>query len=104
MSRIVIAWRLLALACALTFLSDARAVIEAAGGRSYQSIVDRNPFGLRPPPTNNLPAAPTNQVAKSSVKLTGFTTIGERRASRRSIGFKQQIVDAVRTTGWRETA
>lgn len=51
-------------------------------GRSYHGITERNPFGLKPP-TPVVPVAPsqpTNQVAKSDIKLTGFITLGGKRA------------------------
>ncbi len=80
MCRIIAFWRIAVFAGLIAAASNAQAVVEAAGGRSYQSIVDRNPFGLRPPPTNSVPLAPTNQPGKNLIKLTGFTTIGDHRA------------------------
>src|SRR5262245_25439900 len=43
---------------------------------TYQPIVDRNPFGLRPPapaPTNN-PAAQQKEKPKTEIFLTGITS------------------------------
>jgi hypothetical protein len=48
--------------------------------RSYQVIVDRNPFNLRPLPALVQPPGPTNPPAKTNLKLTGFTTLREKRA------------------------
>lgn len=49
----------------------------------YQSIVARNPFGLRDPPPAPpvVEPQPTNQVSPSALKLTGITTMfGGKRA------------------------
>jgi hypothetical protein len=70
------------LAGALALIVDVRGSIENAtsNDRSYQVIVDRNPFNLKPlpPPAQNL--GPTNPPAKTNLKLTGFTTLGIKRA------------------------
>src|SRR5438046_8014196 len=63
---------------ALVVLAQASIGGNESHDRAYEVIVDRNPFGLRPPPTN-APAPPTNQ-AKTNLKLTGFTTLGQKRA------------------------
>jgi hypothetical protein len=42
--------------------------------RDYQTIVERNPFGLKPPPPP--PAPPTNELPKLEFYLTGMTSIG----------------------------
>src|SRR5688572_16100858 len=66
---------------ALALIVSVRASIENAGSndRSYQSIVERNPFNLKPVPVIT-PAPPTNPPVKTNLKLTGFTTLGMKRA------------------------
>lgn len=60
----------------------AQAWIEAGNTRDndYRTIIDRNPFGLRPqpPPPTNVNA--TAQTPKGDLKLTGITTYGTRKA------------------------
>jgi hypothetical protein len=56
---------------------NVQAVPMAELKENYQSIIERNPFGLRPPPappTNNI--APPEPKAKVEVFLTGMTSIG----------------------------
>ncbi|HVV73797.1 MAG TPA: hypothetical protein VHI52_20200 [Verrucomicrobiae bacterium] len=70
-----------ALMCALLGLSlcaGARAFVPGTSGDHYQTIPDRNLFGLRaPPPATNEPPPP--QLTK--ILLTGITTIlGDKRA------------------------
>ena len=44
---------------------------------SFQSIVDRNPFGLKPPPPPPAPSAPPEKVEpKTEFYLSGITTVG----------------------------
>ena len=57
-------------------LTDETAVSDE---RNYRVFIERNPFGLKPPPpavTNAL----TNAAPKDEILLTGFTTIGSPRA------------------------
>lgn len=72
-------WAILAAGLALTV--DLRASIESAASndRSYQIIAERNPFGLKPVP-QVAPPPPTTPPAKTNLKLTGFTTLREKRA------------------------
>src|SRR5262245_4119908 len=72
-------WAILVAASALT--ADLRASIESSesNDRSYQIIVDRNPFGLQPVP-QVAPPPPTSPTAKTNLKLTGFMTLLEKRA------------------------
>src|SRR2546425_10697317 len=79
MKRIEKGWAFLVVSLALGLSARASLEPTESGDRSYQSIVERNPFGLRPPPTN-APPPPTNQNSKSNLKLTGFTTLPEKRA------------------------
>ncbi|MCI0539788.1 MAG: hypothetical protein L0Z50_31660 [Verrucomicrobiales bacterium] len=65
----------------LALIATARATTEdVSSDRSYQVIVERNPFNLREPPTTIKPAGPTNPPAKTNLKLTGFTTLRGKRA------------------------
>lgn len=53
---------------------------------TYQPIVDRNPFGLKPPPppqTNN-PTAPVKEKPKTEMFLTGITSIGYPRVPKKA--------------------
>jgi hypothetical protein len=68
----------------------ARANESVAPEQTYRTIIERNPFGLRPPPppaviTNKLPEAP-----KSDLKLTGITSLGKKKAWFRSEGTPQR--------------
>ncbi len=61
---------------AVALLSLPVRAIESASTRSYQSIIDRNPFNLKPPPppaTNAAPEAPP--PPKVEILLTGYSTI-----------------------------
>lgn len=76
-------WCYRSFGCALTLIAlsiqISRAEVEA---NPYGSIVDRNPFGLKPPPPPAPPPAPTAQpVPMAKITLTGLlTTFGEPRA------------------------
>src|SRR2546422_2759852 len=41
----------------------------------YQTIIERNPFGLKPPPPAPDPTPPAPLTPPSKVVLTGFTSI-----------------------------
>src|SRR4051812_29435188 len=44
---------------------------------NYRSIIDRNPFGLKPPPPPPAPVEPPKQLEKATeFYLTGISTIG----------------------------
>lgn len=65
----------------LVLAGTVRASIDASNSRetSYKTIVDRNPFGLKPP----APPPPPPVVApppKGDIKLTGITAFGSRKA------------------------
>jgi hypothetical protein len=68
--------------CALAagvLVADAPAVVPDSAPGQYQSITERNVFGLRPPPTQPAPTNAPAQLAK--ITLTGITTIlGDKRA------------------------
>ncbi len=54
---------------------------------SYQSIVERNPFGLKPPPPPpdpSLSAPPIPPPVKTDISLTGITTIGYPKVPKRA--------------------
>src|SRR5689334_17584139 len=70
------------LAAGLALVANVLASIEnpESNDRSYQIIVDRNPFALKPLPPAGPPLGPTNPPAKTNLKLTGFTNIGTKRA------------------------
>src|ERR1043166_7471721 len=54
--------------------------------QNYSTIVERNPFGLRPPPPPPQPAQ-TNKVAevpKTDIFLTGIVTVGYPRIPKRA--------------------
>lgn len=42
---------------------------------SYQSIIDRNPFGLKPPPPPAPPPPPQTNPANSEIVLTGIASV-----------------------------
>jgi hypothetical protein len=63
----------------LTSAASAMSDEVLADERNYRVIIERNPFGLKPPPvavTNVL----TNAPPKDEILLTGYTTIGGPRA------------------------
>jgi hypothetical protein len=64
----------------------------AVSDNPYQSIIQRNLFGLQPPPP---PAAPEIQIPPLTITLTGITTVlGDQR-----VLFKTPSPDAV---GWKQ--
>jgi hypothetical protein len=73
-------WITLAVLLAVTLIARASLENPGGGGRSYQSIIERNPFGLKPLPPPVVPGPPTNETGKGTLKLTGFTTLREKRA------------------------
>ncbi len=46
----------------------------------YRTIIDRNPFGLKPPPPPQTNAPPATAPPKNDIKLTGFTVFGQKKA------------------------
>jgi hypothetical protein len=89
---LVLAWgvdynsRMICMKRALAVLSSCfllapiwHAVAEPTSERNYRVIIDRNPFGLKPPPppATNAPVAPQ---PKEEYFLTGLTSIGGLRA------------------------
>jgi hypothetical protein len=46
---------------------------------NYQSIIERNPFGLKPPPPPAADKPPEKEKPKSEIFLTGITSIGYPR-------------------------
>lgn len=55
--------------------------------QSYQTIVDRNPFNLKPPtppPTNNIVEKKTEEKPKNDIFLTGIVTVGYPRIPKRA--------------------
>ncbi len=71
--------------CAVAFLAAAAqlsAVETRSTTRDYQTIVERNPFGLKPPPPP--PAPPTNEQPKIEFYLTGITSIGKAPGDKRA--------------------
>ncbi len=66
---------------------EAGAVASSRTREAYQSITDRNPFGLRPPPVPvELPVVETKlpPAAKVDIFLTGITTVGYPRIPKRA--------------------
>ena len=51
----------------------ARADVAEPAGNPYQVILDRNPFGLKPPPAI-VATPPTNPVVPANIKFTGITS------------------------------
>jgi hypothetical protein len=51
-----------------------RADVSPAGENPYQVIIDRNPFGLRPPPAAAPPTNPAPVEPPSDIHLTGVTS------------------------------
>jgi len=59
---------------------------------NYQSIVDRNPFGLKPPPppqTNN--PTPVEAKPKSELFLTGITSVGYPRIPKKAYFMAKEV-------------
>lgn len=52
--------------------------------QNYQSIIDRNPFGLRPPQAPPPAPAPVEEEPEMDIRLTGITSIGYPRIPRRA--------------------
>src|SRR5688500_17436595 len=48
--------------------------------RNYRVIIDRNPFGLKPPPPPPTNVIPVMDKPKDEILLTGITSIGPARA------------------------
>jgi hypothetical protein len=55
-------------------LAAARADVAQSTGNPYHVIIDRNGFGLKPPPPPLTNAPPTNPVTPVSIKFTGITS------------------------------
>lgn len=61
--------------------ADVPATETSSPDHSYQTIAERNPFGLKPPPPPPTPASPpTVEQPKSDLKLTGITSFGSLKA------------------------
>ena len=58
---------------------------------NYQSIIERNPFGLKPPPT---PAPVTNALPevkpKVEIFLTGITSVGHPQLPRQAYFYTRE--------------
>ena len=68
---------ILAAAGVVLMSSDLQAVPAAQLKENYQSIIERNPFGLKPPPPPPTNAVPeVKEKPKLEVFLTGITSIG----------------------------
>jgi hypothetical protein len=72
-------WLIAMAAFAGTFAAGASIENAESNDRSYGVIAERNPFNLRPAP-QVAATTPTNLPAKTNLKLTGFTTLREKRA------------------------
>jgi hypothetical protein len=76
---------LLALLAAMLLASPAvRAIASTDLKENYQSIIDRNPFGLKPPPPPATNTAAVEQKAKSDIFLTGIVTVGYPKMPKRA--------------------
>jgi hypothetical protein len=81
-------WILIGL-CALAALPGGREASAITPGdlkQTYLPIIDRNPFGLKPPappPTNNA-AAKTPEVPKTDIWLTGIVSVGYPKIAKRA--------------------
>lgn len=56
--------------------SSAHAVPANELKENYQSIIERNPFGLKPPPPPQADKPPEKEKPKTEIFLTGITSIG----------------------------
>lgn len=80
------------LALPLAGAATSLAVTSSEVKANYQSIVDRNPFGLKPPvppPTNN--PAQTEAKPKSELYLTGITTVGYPRIPKKAYLMAKEV-------------
>src|SRR5437899_9066182 len=59
--------------CSLTLCAGAKAIVANSSANPYQGIVDRNVFGLKPPPPSK--GAEPDKPAPPKITLTGITTI-----------------------------
>jgi len=66
-------------ACGMLWIAAGRADVDTPNERAKNAFLDRNPFGLKPLPTNTV-ATPTNPPVKVDVKLAGITydSMGKR--------------------------
>lgn len=58
----------------------AQGTLEESPERAYLTIVDRNPFGLRPPPAPPPPEEKVEPPVETDIKLTGISSFGVKRA------------------------
>jgi len=72
--------RLLFVMAGVLAVGAAQSALAEARTNPYQSIVERNPFGLRPPPPPPDPTPPAPAVPPAKVVLTGISTLGQTKA------------------------
>lgn len=70
--------------------SSLHAVPAAQLKENYQSIVERNPFGLKPPPAPATNIPPPEVKAKVEVFLTGITTVGYPRIPKQAYFYTRE--------------
>ena len=83
--------RLFAILGAAAVGSTVYAVPATTLKENYQSIIERNPFGLKPPPppqTNNVDQA--KEKAKTEIFLTGITSVGFPRLPKQAYFYTRE--------------
>jgi hypothetical protein len=60
--------------CAVLLIAAVRADLDAPSEPARHVFLVRNPFGLKPQPTNTVAAGPTNPPVKVDLKLAGITS------------------------------
>ncbi len=74
-------------AAVLMSAGNAFAIVNADLRAVYQPIIERNPFGLRPPPppaTNTAPVKAEDPTADKKIYLTGLVTVGYPKIAKRA--------------------
>ncbi|MBI4658369.1 MAG: hypothetical protein HY735_05915 [Verrucomicrobia bacterium] len=74
--------------------ADAPANESGLADNPYRTIVERNPFGLKPPPPPAPPPQPAADQTKNDLKLTGITSWGSLKAWFTAIDPKDKKVDS----------
>lgn len=80
MNRTEIRLALLIASLAVYCRADTPVNENSAADNPYKTIVERNPFGLKPPPPPAPAPQPATDQAKTDLKLTGITSFGSVKA------------------------
>ncbi len=79
-----------AAAAAALLVTELQAVPAANLKENYQSIIERNPFGLKDPPPPATNAAPTAPKAKTEIFLTGVVSVGYPRLPKQAYFYTKE--------------